>query len=595
MIQKASDNPVVQQGAAALPLRGRDEPAAPQVSPAPAVAASSGAKALAEDSGSPELGGTNGSDRDWRRITVFALVLVGLAALTRFGYPVEGGHFDEYYHLLAARGVLAGEGPTIGDSGYYPRAMMFTYMVAGSMGVFGDSEWAGRLPSILFGIGLVVILGLWAWRQAGPSAGWTTGVIAAGLPMLVQFSTICRFYAMHMLLVLVAAWAVYRVMDTRFGVGWKRVGGLSLLGGGCLAVALPLQRTTMVVAVILAGWVVATWLRRGLSPMWADARKRYLLAAAGACVLGAVLLALAWQTGVLAELWTKYRATAVWSEGKADNYKWYHKLFLDRYGVLYLGLPLMVVAGMGRNFRLVAFALWVFVLGMAAQSLGGMKAERYLSYAMPFLVLIWGIGLSQLIPQVVRLAEWVVRRLTGRPDVRAVPRVLATAGIVVAVLGPLFYNTYALRILPRMYDRNPATTHPYVEPVWRNVIDEVRTAKAGLGDGAVLVTPSGVKALYHLRELDYTLSLTQLEGFKEGEVDPRLGRPTISTPESLLEVMARYPSGLVLSEHTDWRTDYALTPEVADLIESKMEQMEISDRKFLMFRWGDGVAPGGAS
>ncbi|MEM6552996.1 MAG: glycosyltransferase family 39 protein [Planctomycetota bacterium] len=585
MIQSLRDNPWFGKGGTSSSLRAREQ--------SEETAAETEASSGAETEPKPEPGGASGGGvggRVWRRATVFGLVLVAVAAVARLGYPVEGGHFDEYYHLLAARGVLAGDGLAIGDSGYYPRAAMFTYTVAASTAVFGDSEWAGRLPSVLCGIGIVLLLGLWAWRQAGPRAGWATGLIAAGLPVLIQLSTICRFYTMHVLLVLIASWAVYRVMDTRFGIGWKRIGGLGLLAAGCLALAYPLQKTTLVVGVILAGWVVATWLRRGVSPMWVGRRRGYLMLAAGACVLGVLVLAAAWQTGVLAEQWTKYRAAAVWSQGKADDFKWYHRWMLERYGVLYLGLPLLVVAGMGRNFRLVAFALWIFVGGMLAQSLGGMKAERYLSYALPFLVLIWGIGLAELLPQVVRLADWVVRRLTGRASgqgtVGWLPRVAATAGIVLVVLAPLFYNTYALRMLPRMYDRNPATTHPYVEPIWRNVLEEVRVAKAGAGEDAVLVTPSGVKAMYHLGRLDYTLSKTQLEGFTEGGVDPRLGRPTISTAESLETVMARYPSGLVLAEHTDWRTEYALTPEVADLIESKMERVELSDPEFLLFRWG---------
>ncbi|MEM6392436.1 MAG: glycosyltransferase family 39 protein [Planctomycetota bacterium] len=583
MIQSLRDNPWFGKGAGASLLRARKAGEAVEAPVATEQQPASGSKPTASPNDKP---------KPWQQTVVFTLVLLAVAATARLAYPVEGGHFDEYYHLLAARGVLAGEGLAIGDSGYYPRAAMYTYAVAGSMAVFGDSEWAGRLPSVLCGIGIVLLLGLWAWRQAGPRAGWATGLIAAGLPVMIQLSTICRFYTMHVLLVLIAAWAVYRVLDTRFGIGWLRVGGLSGLAVTCLALAYPLQKTTLVVAVILAGWVMATWARRGLSPMWAGRRQRYLVMLTAACGLGLVVLAVGWQLGVLGEQWTKYRAAAVWSQGKADDYKWYHRWMLERYGLLYLGLPLLVVAGMVRNFRLVAFALWVFVAGMLAQSLGGMKAERYLSYAMPFLVLIWGIGLAELLPQVVRLADWVVRRIAGRKGeageqpVGWLPRVAATTGIVLGVLAPLFYNTYALRMLPRMYDRKVATTHPYVEPVWRNVLDELRVIRAEAGAGSVLVTPSGVKALYHLGELDYTLSKTQLEGFTEGGVDPRLGRPTISTPESLAAVMAKHPSGLVLAEHTDWGKHYALTSEVAALIESKMERVELSDPEFLLFRWG---------
>src|SRR5690606_4851949 len=79
----------------------------------------------------------------WVELTV--VVSIVLMAIVVYRNPTIS--YDEPFHILAAQSTLRGEGLDVGGHTPYVRAWIYTYLVAGSIALFGDSLTAVRLPS----------------------------------------------------------------------------------------------------------------------------------------------------------------------------------------------------------------------------------------------------------------------------------------------------------------------------------------------------------------------------------------------------------------------------------------------------------------
>src|SRR5688572_1503811 len=83
-------------------------------------------------------------------IVLATLIVAGV--LMRFWHLDNVGlHGDEDIMGLAARGVVEHGIPVLPSDMVYWRAPLYTYLLAGSTVILGDSEWALRMPSAIVG------------------------------------------------------------------------------------------------------------------------------------------------------------------------------------------------------------------------------------------------------------------------------------------------------------------------------------------------------------------------------------------------------------------------------------------------------------
>ena len=202
--------------------------------------------------------------------------------------------------------------------------------------VFGTSEWALRLPSVLgttLGCGLLVLL---AYRLFGRWVALASGLLLATSPFVIQWSQQARGYTMMLALTILAtlllvraldkgtrwAWAVYGVALAAVVV-WHPVGGFLILPA---QLVLAYQRrdrvlphgllAAVIVCALALPWAGQIGLRstgQRASINWldapsADVAARALLDVSGAAGLGVLLGLLG-----LCVLWLRgERANAVW-------------------------------------------------------------------------------------------------------------------------------------------------------------------------------------------------------------------------------------------------------------------------------------------
>ena len=518
-------------------------------------------------------------------------VLVSIALVVRLAHVGSATPtYDEFYHLLAARGWLATGSFSIG-TGSYERAIPFTRIVAESIRLFGDTIIAGRLPAVIAGALWAVAVFVWTKHVAGALAAWTSSLLFAVDPVAIHLSQWVRFYTLHGLLIWVGAVCVYSLVSEPFR--WKRAGILASVGAAAFALATLLMATSLIAIASVAGWAAAILLPR-VPILLSRIRPglRGLVVVASIAVVGAgIWLA---TSEVVRQHWYAYSRVAPWTEADGSGNRWYVRWLSSQYPLLWVLYPVAAVVAVARAPRPALFALWMFVSAFVVVSLGGSKADRYLYFAMPFFFVLWGMALATFLPAVHRAAERTVAALAGArfgEHSRAWTSRLLTA----VVLGFVISQTGAIRTSWRMVFPGNAD-RPYRMADWPAALRELRP----LVDSADIVVSSYVlKPVYYLGRGDVTLSrteVTELAGDQgkpvEFAIDPSTGRPAISTPESLGRVMSCYETGIVLTEKYHINRAILIPEETTTFLAANTTQIPLPpDSWVLAYRWHHSVPP----
>lgn len=506
--------------------------------------------------------------RAWPFATRFFLLLAATFAL----YLVEldkPTNDDEIYHIVAASELLATGEPRFAD-GEYRRALAFTWIVAVSFRLFGESVEAARLPSVLFAVLTVALLFAWLRARADETAAWVVGLLYATSPFAVQIAQFCRFYALQALLVLLLAVILDAALDRRRQPGTRLALAALLLPPAGLA--LHLQPTTLFALAGLGLWGgvrLAAEVRSCVS----RAMFRALIGLAAAVALAVGLLA--YRSGSLAELLADYRWTPLFNEENRDNFLFYHVWYLTYYPTLWTLTPLLALFALARAAPVAFLALAVFTTGFVLNSFAGPKSLRYIAYAQPFLFVLWGLAL----PQLAALAREPLARLrdllAGTEGLRALPAGLVRRLPALAIAAIVFVNPAWLRTATFLLDIPLPGEQPPI--LWRQAATVLAPPVAG---SEIVVATDERPALYYLGRFDLVLNRSRLselpqEQQREFGIDPRTGRPVIAQAASLHRLIACHRTGLVVGPAVDWRRPHVLSEEVVRLLETELQEVAL--------------------
>jgi hypothetical protein len=175
-----------------------------------------------------------------RRLHLIVLVAI-LAAGTAVRLWDLGGpglHGDEETMAMPTMHIVEHGTPLLPSGMFYPRAVVQLYLMAGSVVLFGESEWAMRLPSVLCGV-LLIWLG-WRLGRRFLAPAWNLAFAAsiAFLPALIEEAQTARMYVF-----LMACVAGYAILLFE----WERTDRLRYLVAAVLVLLLGLQFHTLAV------------------------------------------------------------------------------------------------------------------------------------------------------------------------------------------------------------------------------------------------------------------------------------------------------------------------------------------------------------
>jgi 4-amino-4-deoxy-L-arabinose transferase-like glycosyltransferase len=206
-----------------------------------------------------------------------AALIVGGTVVRFWGLGAVGLHGDEETMAMAARHILIDGRPILPSGMFYPRGLTQLYLMAFSASVFGESEWAWRLPSVLCGIGLIPLSYVASRRYLRPHWSIAYAAAVAFLPALIIDSQTARMYVFLVTLITAMLVCLH---------AWERTNRDGWLIAAVLCLIVGLDMHALAVAAAL------TFLVPGLAR--GDGRKLMLGACAAAAVCAAFVIIHSW-------------------------------------------------------------------------------------------------------------------------------------------------------------------------------------------------------------------------------------------------------------------------------------------------------------
>ena len=143
--------------------------------------------------GSPRRIDGQGNGRGWRFTTPLGLV-TAIGAVVRMALLDQVMRNDE---VVTATRFAVDLGTAVTNYSAPNNHILHSILVNMSVNVFGLEPWAVRLPALLFGLALIVVVDWWVSSATGSrTAGLLASALVAGSSLLIEYSTIARGYTM---------------------------------------------------------------------------------------------------------------------------------------------------------------------------------------------------------------------------------------------------------------------------------------------------------------------------------------------------------------------------------------------------------------
>ncbi|KPJ94322.1 MAG: hypothetical protein AMS18_03880, partial [Gemmatimonas sp. SG8_17] len=143
------------------------------------------------------------------------LILCGIALTFNFsGYPLldpDEGRNAEVAREIAVSGSFVV--PRLNGVPYLDKPILYFAAGAASMKLLGATVFAARLPSLLFTVATLVLVGWFGNRLFGTTAAWTAVIATASMPFTLAYSRTVIFDSALTFFVLLALSTFYIAID----------------------------------------------------------------------------------------------------------------------------------------------------------------------------------------------------------------------------------------------------------------------------------------------------------------------------------------------------------------------------------------------
>jgi hypothetical protein len=362
-------------------------------------------------------------ERDQLAHRVMLLVIISAGAWVRLlGLGNVGLHGDEETMAMAVMSIVREGAPILPSGMFYPRGMTQLYLMVGSVQLFGESEWAFRLPSAICGVVVIWLAWLAGRRFLRPYWNLAFAAAVALLPAMIVYSQTARMY-----IFLLAAVAACMVCV----FAWERSGRIGWLLGGVASLVIGIDLQALAVTMILL------FLMPGI--LQGDLRKLLYGVAAAAVVAIAYLLINGWvdaqypvpppeyAADLGAPIWDRSRAPqafaltfeiALWIAGIAIAFFAVHLARVVPQRIAAVSVALMLMVGLLLQLKLQYHCAVIILVAatIVARRFGGPRIWRRLR------IFLLGSGLLALIHFTLLAStpgslKKIIGALVGQPSV----------------------------------------------------------------------------------------------------------------------------------------------------------------------------------
>lgn len=291
-------------------------------------------------------------------------------------------------------------------------------------------------------------------------------------------------------------------------------------------------------------------------------------------------------TDVLERTLELFRQTPLHAAKRANQFWFYHLRLLLFYPTLWTLVGVLAILAVLNSPRLGWLGIAIFSISFLVMSFAEWKATRYLSFSIPFLSIVWGIGLERVVQLLRRHAIAMRMRLAEK---LALPVRLGSAvaivGMVVALVIVILANPFWLRTATVignvvLLGETPVTG-------WRLARDALAS---WIADADIMITTEELGAIYFLGRSDIRFSPSKLDEIPwdqrfEFGIDHRTGRPIITKPESVEQLIECFPQDFVVGPIEHWGNPILISDEIQTILRRHAEPIEVPERSYL-YAWG---------
>ncbi len=139
-------------------------------------------------------------------------------------------HVDEFISLLAIRAILQHGYPLLPSGTLYEQALLFSYLEAPLLAIFGFSATVGRAFSVVASLATIAAVYYAGRKLFSEHVGLVAAAFSALSPESIAWGSRVRMYALLDLLVLLSIWFLWRGGTEPRGARWRWAAILCYLG-----------------------------------------------------------------------------------------------------------------------------------------------------------------------------------------------------------------------------------------------------------------------------------------------------------------------------------------------------------------------------
>lgn len=449
---------------------------------------------------------------------------------------------DELVHVFVARNLLEHGTAQLPSGEPYYSGAVFNTVLAGTMAVAGDGEFAVRAPSVLFGMFNILLLYLLVRAWAGRSVAITAALLLTLSPWSVAWARQARFYTLQQTCYLATLGMFWNALAQRDAS--KRALGYSLAALASFLLAVLTAYHSILFLVPLGSYLLLHFAARH--------RRADLYFLAGIAVAGVLALFLMRllmnPTDVQAT--TTHSGLGLHLDSMFTWNRWYYLGWLEQnlstgfFLLLFPGALLLVTRhGWRGAYWLLAFAGPLLALTLLLEY----RWSRFIFFAYPAAVLFQAVALVAAVQAVARFRRGIAHATLALCLLLFLLRLARSAADLTA-------DSVAVA---RGADTTLATHHPQ----WRT---PCRWVGRQAGNPAILAT-SFLPVQYYTGRVDDWFPNNYF-----GWESQDSGLPGLGSIEALSQFMQTHPSGYYIAESERferWRQHGAVRDELAPMVE----------------------------
>lgn len=437
---------------------------------------------------------------------------------------------DEVISVLAAKGLLQHGIPLLPSIELYSRDPLSTYTIATSIHLFGDSEFAARLPSVILGTLTIPLTYFLGKKVAGNDVGLIAAFFITFSFFEIAWSRQARMYQMYQFFFLftITAYAYFKI-DHKLRYA-------SMLLVGIIGVYFSHATWKILPPILLMDALFTTRIKN-----YTNNAVRYIIVVAGIIFVAAVILyehpiLPGWIYGIF----TKEITEIIYWNYPSDFFK---GMYSNLWWLAIFGSFILPLKNW-KNGIILVFTFWVslFTLSYYGEALGiGGWWPRYLYFTIPFFFLLSAVGIWAISS---KIAESAIDEVSSKKYInlnnikyfkRSVSILIVVCILIIIVLTPAVPDMgLKLNNLSQLDEPQP------------NYRDAAQLIKTNVKEQDIIISNRPQLVYYYLGRVDYRGN-TEFVVEKDGrKIDWYTGADIIENEQHLKQIINDNQRGWII-------------------------------------------------